>query len=316
MPRKGYTKESREMPGTYFGPYSEQYSDYPAEGVGNVNLGRWPLGHTLILPDAREYKFTLNDGTVEIAGNLYQSVAALTGHTNRLVAATTASGATAVAASITTTVAAADIYAEGIVHVNDLDGEGYAYRIQRAFAVESAHASADTGATLTVNLASGEQVQIGLTTASQVTFSRNRYHRALIHDSPSTARLTGISPGVAAADRWYWSQVKGYAAAFADLTLLAGHRVMPGIDQDGTVESFKRRLQIVTTGSVLTAAFSIGGQVVNSDGTAIGIAVGMSASVTKVYDITGGIANNGPDIGVCVKANASTEFALIDLMIQ
>ncbi len=303
------------MPLTYFGPFNEQYRDYAAEGVGNVNLGRWPLGHTLILPDQREYKFTLNDGTVEIAGSLYQSVVGLAGHLNRLVDATTVVGSTTIGASITTTVAAADIYTEGMVHTNDLDGEGYAYRIQRAFAVESAHASSSSTATLTVNLASGESVQIELTTASQITFTRNRYHQALLQEAPATSQLTGVSPGVAAADRFYWSQVKGYAAVIADLTLLEGHRVMPSIDQSGSVESFKRRVQIVTTGSVLTAAFSINAQIVDSDGTAVGMSMGVSASVVKVYDITGGVANNGPDIGVCIKANASTEFALVDLMI-
>ena len=303
------------MPGTYFGPYSEQYSDYSAEGLNNVNLGRWPLGHTLILPDAREYKFTLNDGTVEIAGNLYQSVAALSGHTNRLVDATTPVGDTSVGASITTTIAAADIYAEGMVHVNDLDGEGYAYRIQRAFDVGSAHASSASTATMTVNLASGEQIQVALTTASQITFSRNRYHQAGLTAAPPDARLTGVSPGVAAADRWYWSQVKGYAAVAADLTMLAGHRVMPSIATVGNVESFKRRVTVASTGSVLTAGFSIVGVLKDSDGTNTALAVAVSVSTTADVDITGGIANNGPDIGVCIKANATTEFALVDLMI-
>ena len=68
------------MPNTYYGPHAEKYSDYA--NAGNANLGRWPLGHILILPDHREYRFTLNDGTVEVAGNLYQSVAPVTGHTN------------------------------------------------------------------------------------------------------------------------------------------------------------------------------------------------------------------------------------------
>src|SRR3990167_3468630 len=110
------------MPGTYFGPYSEQYSDYAFEG--NANKGRFPFGHTLVLPDGREYKFTLNDGTVEVAGNLYQGVAALTGHTNRAVTAAAAIDATAITASITTPVAAADIYAEGIVPLNHFPPDG------------------------------------------------------------------------------------------------------------------------------------------------------------------------------------------------
>ena len=91
------------MPQTFFGPYDARNDDFAFEN--NANLGRFPLGHTLILPDGREYKFSLNDGTVEVAGNLYQTVAALAGHTDRLVNTAIAAAATQVNASITTTVA-------------------------------------------------------------------------------------------------------------------------------------------------------------------------------------------------------------------
>src|SRR3990167_7516817 len=128
------------MPGTYFGPYAEQHSDY-ANG-GHANVGRWPLGHTLVLPDGREYKFTLNDGTVE---------------------------------------------------------------------------------------APGENIQVALDAGAEVTFSRNRSHQVTILLSPPPAQLSGVSPGVAAADRFYWSQVKGYAAVLANLTLLAGLPVQADI---------------------------------------------------------------------------------------
>src|SRR3990167_11513364 len=68
------------MPATYFGPAGENNATYV--NGGHANVGRWPLGHTLILPDGREYRFALNDGTIEVAGNLYQSVAPVGDHTN------------------------------------------------------------------------------------------------------------------------------------------------------------------------------------------------------------------------------------------
>src|SRR3990167_10853501 len=98
------------MPRTYFGPYNVKDETYAH--AGNANLGRFPLGHNLILPDGREYKFTLNDGTAEIAGNLYQSVAAVANHTNVAVNAVRAIGATAISATLGATAAAVDIYAE------------------------------------------------------------------------------------------------------------------------------------------------------------------------------------------------------------
>ena len=302
------------MPNTYYGPISEKFNDY-ANG-GNANLGRWPLGHILILPDHREYRFTLNDGTVEVAGNLYQGVAPVAGHTNIAADVVRAVGATAISATLNGTAPAADIYAEGIVHTNDAAGEGYSYRIRRAMTAGAAHASAASAAVLTVNLLAGDSVQVALTTASEMTFTRNRYHQATIHVGPPTAQLTGVSPGVAALDRFYWSQVKGYAAVLCNLTLLAGLPVQPDITTNGAVESYKRRMQINSTGSVLTAGTNLRAAIVDQDGTDLGAFVVVSASVTQVYDITGGIANNSPIIGICVKANASTEFALVDLQIQ
>src|SRR3990167_1351347 len=302
------------MPATYFGPAGENNATYV--NGGHANVGRWPLGHTLILPDGREYRFALNDGTIEVAGNLYQSVAALTGHTNRAVTTAAAIGATTITASITTTTVAADIYAEGMVHVNDAVGEGYSYRIRRAMSAGSAHASAASTATLTVNLMAGETVQVALDTTSEVTFTRNRYHQTTIHVSPPTAQLTGVSPGVAAADRFYWTQTKGWASVLANLTLLAGLPVQPDIAVNGAVESYKRRMEAGgTTAPLSTSALAVL-YLLDQDGTTTTFGIVTTTTGTaSARDITSGVANNAPIIGVCVKANASTEFALIDLMI-
>ena len=302
------------MPGTFYGPYDERNSDYANNG--NANVGRFPLGHTLILPDDRVYKFCLNDGTVEIAGNLYQGVAAVANHTNRPVDVARAIGAVLASATLTGTAAAIDIYAEGMLHTNDVTGEGYAFRIKRAFSAGEAHAAAVASGVLTVNFAAGELIKVALDTTSEVSFTRNRYHQITLHVSPPTAQLSGVSPGVAAADRFYWSQAKGYAAVLASGTLLAGLPVMPGITTDGSVESYKRRMQINSTGSVLTAGANLRAAIVDQDGADLGVFAVVSASATQVFDITGGIANNAPIIGVCVKANASTEQALVDLTID
>ena len=305
------------MPLTYFGPFGEQNSVYT--NSGHANVGRWPLGRTLILPDGREYRFALNDGTVEIAGNLYQSVAPLAGHTNIACDVARAIDAIVISATLNTTVAGIDIYTEGLVHVNDAVGEGYSYRIKRAMTAGAAHAAAVATGVLTVNLDAGEDVQVALTTASEVSFTRNPYHQVLIHDSPPTAGLAGVSPGVAAADRFYWSQVKGYAAVLASGTLLAGLPVMAGITTDGAVEGLKRRARSGGTTVLLpTTAALTGMRLVDQDGTttAFMMVASISTQVTASYDITGPIADNSPAVGICVKANATTEQALIDLDIK
>ncbi len=304
------------MPGTYFGPYSAKDLTFAAPS-GNANLGRYPLGHTLITPDGREYKFTLNDGTAEVAGNLYQSVAALTGHTNIACDVSRAAGATAISATLNTTLAAIDIYGEGTVHVNDVDGEGYMYKIKRPLASGGAHAAATSTGILTVNLDAEESVQVALTTSSEVSFTRNRYHQVLITAAPPTAGIAGVSPGVAAANRFYWSQVKGYAPVLCSGTLLAGLPVMASIGTAGAVESLKRRLTGAGTTALVNSATMAIVYLQDSDGTTTTFAiVTTTAGTTTARDVTGPIAQNAPPIGICIKANATTEYALIDLAIR
>ena len=300
------------MPGVFYTSiYGEQNSTYAS--AGNANLGRFPLGHKLILPDGREYMFALNDGTVEVAGNVYQSVAPVANHTNRSADVARAIGAVALSATLAATAAATDIYAEGLAHINDLTGEGYSHRIARAMTSTGAHASAAASAVLTVNLAAGESVQVALTTASEMSFTRNRFHQPTLALSPPTAGLAGVSPGVAALDRFYWSQVRGMAAVLADGTLLAGLPVQLSTSIDGAVENLKRRIR--TGGAtlvVLTSHFVA--PLTDQDGTTTGAFLYLgTASATTGYDITGPIAVNSVLVGVCVKANADTEFALIEL---
>ena len=304
------------MPRTYFGPHGENNSTYAFQT--HANLGRWPLGHILELPDHRQYRFVLNDGTVEVAGNLYQSVAPVTGHTNIVADIVRAIGATAISATLNGTAPGADIYTEGIVHINDLVGESYAYRIRRAMTAGAAHASAGSAAVLTVNLEAGETVQVALDTTSAMTLTRNRYHQVLIQQTPPTAGLAGVSPGVAAADRFYWSQVQGYAAVLANGTLLAGLPVMAAITTNGSVESLKRRVRAggTTLGGVVPTTM-VYVRLLDQDGgtTDFLCATTVSTGVTFEADISGPIAINGPAIGMCVKANSTTQYALVDLAI-
>lgn len=306
------------MPRTYYGPFSARNETYA--NAGNANLGRYPLGHYLLTPDGREYRFTLNDGTAEVAGNLYQSVATVGNHSNVAADAARAIGAVAVSATLGATAAAIDIYAEGTVSVTDATGEGYSYRIKRATSAGAAHAAADSSGVLTVNLDADESVQVALVAAtSEVSFSRHRNHAALIHASPPTAALVGVSPGVAAASRFYWSQVKGLAAVLGDGTLLDGLPVQASIAVNGAVESAKRRARSGGTtviGVVPTVMSYL--RLLDQDGTTTDFLVPatVTTAVTASYDITGPIAVNAPLVGTCRNARADTEYSIIELSIN
>ena len=149
-----------------------------------------------------------------------------------------------------------------------------------------------------------------MNTGSDLSFTRNRFHQVLIHPAPPTAGLAGVSPGVAAADRFYWSQIGGEAAVLADGTLLAGLPVQASITTNGAVENEKTR---VRTGSTAAADATTGSLLTDQDGAEVNVRV-MTAAITTTYDISGGIAYNAPLVGICLKANADTEYALIDLI--
>lgn len=306
------------MPGTFFGPHSAAAENFAASITGNANLGRFPMGHTLITPDKREYRFALNDGTVEVAGNLYQSTISVANHIDATVDVARAVGAIVVSATLGATEAAVDLFAEGTVHTSNDAGEGYALRIARAFASGSAHAAAASSAVLTVNLSADSSVQVALTTGSEVSFTRNRYAQILIHPAPPTGNLAGVSPGVAAADRFYWSQTKGYAAVLANGTLLEGLPVMADITTNGAIENFKRRVRI--TGTTLAASLHAFGQLMDQDGSSSLIYIGVASTQTTVasaqFDIMGPITLHAPICGMCVQPNSTGQYALIDLKID
>jgi hypothetical protein len=299
------------MPGVFYGKYSERNNSYA--NAGNANVGRFRLGHTLVLPDGRVFRFVLNDGTIEVAGNLYQSTVSVANHRNVVPDTARAIGAVEVSATLGGTAAGIDIYAEGSVHANDATGQGYYYRINRAIAAGQAHAAADSSAILTVNLEAHESVQVALAaTTSQVSFTRNKYHQVLIHPAPPTGNVVGVSPGVAAADEFYWSQVKGYASVLADGTLLEGLHAQASITTNGAVETLKRRIRTGGTGAGDVTDFVA---LLDQDSAEVAAEVG-TVGVNTTNDITGPISINAPVVGMIVNPNATTEYALIDLNID
>ena len=289
------------------GPHGEQYSTYPAANDGRT--GRWPLGHYLVLPDGRKYRFTLNDATVEVAGNLYQASLPVANHDELVVSTVPAAGDTALVATLDATSAARDLYSEGTIHTNKATSLGYAYHIKRAMSDGEGHAAVASSGIITVNLEDGETVQVAGSGSTEVTLTKNRFDTVLIHASPPTAMLVGVSPGVCAASRYYWSQVSGEAAVLADGTLLVGNMVQASITVDGAVEGYKRRL---TMGSSDAADTDAGTLAEDQDGneTLVRIMGGVS---DIAYDITGPIAGRAPLVGICAVVNITAEYALIDL---
>ena len=295
------------MPYTYFGPYGTQFATQAEPAGGNTGLR--PLGTVLVLPDGREYRYALAGSAARVAGNLYQSIVPVVEHSETVVDQVRAVGATALSSTLGAVLAAIDIYSEGYVSVNKVDGVGLGYRIRRAIANGQAHAAVASSGIITVNLAPGESNLVALVSTSELTYSRNRFHSTIIHASPPTAMLSGVAPWAATLSQYYYEQVRGLATVLADGTLLAGKAVQASITTDGAVESAKTRIRTSATAAGDVTAFV---QLTDQDGTNTTVAVGTIAASTTA-DITGGVAYNAPLVGICTKVNISTEYAQVDL---
>ena len=219
-----------------FGRQGDQYEVFSL--LRGSNMGQEPLGTILELPDGREYCFSINGGVAAAAGNLNQAALPISNHENRSADTARAVGAEVISATVGATAAAQDLYSEGLAHIDvgSGAGQGYAYRIKRAFAKGDAHAAFVGSDAITVNLADGERIKVALVvTTSKVTYTHHRFRNTLIHDSPPTAGLAGVTSYAAAASIPVWQQVKGAAAVLTSGTLVIGDPCVPSATVDGAV---------------------------------------------------------------------------------
>lgn len=198
----------------------------PFEDSGSQEF---PLGTRLIYAD-REFRYALNGAVALTVGKLCQSVVPLAGHIDEVVAAAAADATTITftPAVVTTDDLAADELADGYIHINDDAGEGYLYRIKSHPAIAGA-----ASGVLTLY----DPIVVAITAASTATIYPNRYRKVIVHPSPPTAIVAGVTVCAVAADEYCWLQVKGPCPVLADGTLVLGSQVMaaPASGVDGAV---------------------------------------------------------------------------------
>jgi hypothetical protein len=166
------------------------------------------LGET---DDGRKYRYCLA-GAAITRGQLVQAQAQTANHRNIAVAAAAAIGATSVTVTLGATAATANQYADGVLVVDDLTGEGIAYKIL-------SHPAADGDASLVLTLE--EPVQVALDTTSQVTLTPSLYRD--VQTVASQARIAVGVPNVTVADNeFFWAQTWGLCSAFGGDTSTIG----------------------------------------------------------------------------------------------
>jgi len=212
--------------GTIWGDWGDEKITSTSEDLGLV------IGTRMILPDGRVFRYAFSNGAAG-AGTGVQSSAAVANHDSDLaVSAAAAVGATSASITLGATAAAEDLYANGYLFVNYVDGEGHVYRIRQ-------HDAIGSGGTGTINLEGGDTIAEALTTSSEVGLVANPY----MHVIPSpggaqTGRTVGFAPAEVADNSYFWAQTWGESALLADGTLVIFRPVRMSDGTAGAVEEY------------------------------------------------------------------------------
>lgn len=178
----------------------------------------------LVLGD-RVFRYCLNGGVALAAGKMTQSAAPAANHSNLTVAAAVAAGSRTITATLGATAAAKNLYAGGYVHVNDVTGEGGCYRIK-------GHEAVLSSGVITLDLY--DEVQLALTTSSQVTLTKGSYDSVIIAPNGGlTAPARGVPLLAITASYYFWLQTKGPAPVLTIGTVVIGQKVGLGGTNDG-----------------------------------------------------------------------------------
>lgn len=211
-------------------PYVESEKKVFAQSLfDESSTAKERVGTIRTLDDGRVFVYAEAAGVALVAGNLLQSAAPVANHLNIAVAAAAAVDATEVTVTLGATLAAANDYQDGFLHVNDAVGEGHLYKIK-------SHPAAASAASLVIQLY--DKIRVALTTASEVTLTKHPCKDVIQCPTTLTSTPIGVAPMVITADNFFWMQVKGPAAVLTDGTVVVGETVVASNGTAGAVEDF------------------------------------------------------------------------------
>lgn len=183
------------------------------------------LGMRLAMDDGRVFRLAKAGAVALAAGKMCQGAPPVANHLNCAVAEAVPVGKMGIKVTIGATAMEKDQYRDGTLHVNDVDSEGYIYKIKSNPAIPSS----GTG-----YIELYDPVAKALTTSSEVTFCKNLWDGTVVVPSGG---LTQAPAGVPIVDvppnHYYWSQVRGPAAVLTQGTVVIGQKVGIGGAADG-----------------------------------------------------------------------------------
>lgn len=187
------------------------------------------LGSSIEFPDGSKFRFCKNGAVALGAGLVTQGALPIADHHECVVSALAAVGDLTISATLGgSTVATANQYKDGYVWVNKSTGIGHTYRIK-------SNTAAGAGGVITLTLYEYSPVVVAFGAATEISLYPNKWNGVLVHDSPPTAGLVGVTMCAVAASYYHWEQVHGPCGVVASGTLVIGDSCVPSATTDGTV---------------------------------------------------------------------------------
>lgn len=143
---------------------------------------------------------------------------------------------------------------------------------------------------------------------SRFSLVRNPYAQVIVHPSPPTAMVVGVPLLTVPANNFFWLQVKGPVPILTDLVVNIGQFVKPSRNVDGAVQAADLSF---LTGPTVAAVLGNGALVVDSQGAEVSPRLANTAAATR-YDA----GQMETIVGKVLRVNATTQYSLIDLMLD
>lgn len=185
---------------------------------------RHELGTELRLADGRVFRYGKAASTSS-KGKLQVAPAPIDNHKNMACAAA-AAGATQVTVTPGATGGDANIYAEGYLVINDVDGEGQAYKVK-------GHAAITSSVAFVVELF--DPIKTALTANSEATLVHNAYN-GVVEAAVEERRAAGVPLVTFAAGDYGWFQVKGPCPVLAGAAVDLAHTLVSHASTAGAVD--------------------------------------------------------------------------------
>ena len=198
-----------------------------AEKATTTTKREHPLGAVGMTPDGRCFRWAFAGEAIGAGQLVMQKAPSNTNHANDIPTTAASVGATTVTITPAGGALTENQYEDGIIFINDVDGEGHMYAIR-------SHPAADAAAAVVLTL--HETVREALTSSSQSGIVENDYKDVEIYDADDIdGPALGVAPAEVANDEYFWLQTRGRASVLIQGTVVVGDAVEASQTTDGAV---------------------------------------------------------------------------------